>query len=544
VAALGLALTVPAAAEAAVGTGDVLVTDGAPELTAGLIEVDPTSGKRTATSSNSDPSGEPEFVAPSDVIVTPDRSILVVDFDAYEGEGGVIVVDPITGTRTTLSANSSPTGGPAFHNPLGLTLETNGDVIVAEGQFEGRAAGALIRVDPTTGERTLLSSNSAPSGAPAFRNPTGVAIAADGAVLVADRGPANGPGAVLRVDPKTGARSLVSANNAPAGGPALVDPTGLALAANGDILVVDPNAFGGTGGVIRVDPATGARSAVSSNAFSPGGPSFANPGGIAVAANGDILVTDLGSGAGSGSVIRVNPATGARSTLSSNAAPSGEPGFELPSGLAVVPPARPPVLGKQVRATVVSGDVFVKLPRGSSLAAKKGKGYVSLKVARRIPVGSLLDTRDGKVRLVSARNTKGATQSGVFAGGIFQVQQSRRKRAKGLVTLRLKGGSFKKRCRSRKRKSRKSAAGGPDARVARRRRLRRRTVRRLRSRARGRYRTRGRHSSATVRGTTWTTTDRCDGTLTKVKRGKVIVRDFRRKKRITLRSGKSYLARA
>jgi hypothetical protein len=39
-------------------------------------------------------------------------------------------------------------------------------------------------------------------------------------------------------------------------------------------------------------------------------------------------------------------------------------------------------------------------------------------------------------------------------------------------------------------------------------------------------------------------TDRCDGTLTKVKRGKVAVRDFRRNKTIILTRGKRYLARA
>ena len=38
--------------------------------------------------------------------------------------------------------------------------------------------------------------------------------------------------------------------------------------------------------------------------------------------------------------------------------------------------------------------------------------------------------------------------------------------------------------------------------------------------------------------------DRCDGTLTTVTRGKVAVRDFRRRKTIALRRGKSYLARA
>ena len=50
--------------------------------------------------------------------------------------------------------------------------------------------------------------------------------------------------------------------------------------------------------------------------------------------------------------------------------------------------------------------------------------------------------------------------------------------------------------------------------------------------------------AATVRGTKWTVVDRCDGTLTKVNRGEVAVRDFRRKKTITVSAGRSYLARA
>jgi hypothetical protein len=38
--------------------------------------------------------------------------------------------------------------------------------------------------------------------------------------------------------------------------------------------------------------------------------------------------------------------------------------------------------------------------------------------------------------------------------------------------------------------------------------------------------------------------DRCDGTLTTVRRGRVVVRDFRLRKNITLTTGKSYLAKA
>jgi hypothetical protein len=96
----------------------------------------------------------------------------------------------------------------------------------------------------------------------------------------------------------------------------------------------------------------------------------------------------------------------------------------------------------------------------------------------------------------------------------------------------LKGASFR-RCRTGRRGRSASAAQ-----------LSRRTIRRLRANARGRFRSRGRHSAATVRGTVWITADRCDGTLTKVRRGRVAVRDFRRKRTILVRAGKSYLARA
>ena len=38
--------------------------------------------------------------------------------------------------------------------------------------------------------------------------------------------------------------------------------------------------------------------------------------------------------------------------------------------------------------------------------------------------------------------------------------------------------------------------------------------------------------------------DRCDGTLTAVQRGKVVVRDFRKHKNVLVRRGKLYLAKA
>ena len=203
-----------------------------------------------------------------------------------------------------------------------------------------------------------------------------------------------------------------------------------------------------------------------------------------------------------------------------------------PTGEAGPPTSLPaPVLGKSVNVKPISGDVFVKLPGGSSAGAAqtKGRGFVPLAQARQVPVGSILDVRRGTVRLTSAANSAGATQSGDFVAGIFQVLQARRRR--GLTDIHLKGRSFAS-CRTTARKG-----------TAARRRLKKKVINLVNAEAKGRFRTSGRYASATVRGTVWDTVDRCDGTIVGVERGVVVVSDFRRKRTITVRAGKSYFAR-
>ena len=60
----------------------------------------------------------------------------------------------------------------------------------------------------------------------------------------------------------------------------------------------------------------------------------------------------------------------------------------------------------------------------------------------------------------------------------------------------------------------------------------------------GKFQTRGRYAAATVRGTVWTTTDYCDGTLVSVQRGVVSVQDLVRHKTVTVTAGHSYFAAA
>lgn len=203
----------------------------------------------------------------------------------------------------------------------------------------------------------------------------------------------------------------------------------------------------------------------------------------------------------------------------------------------------PPVLGKSVNVAPVSGKVLVALPSttyAASFAApletaveslNKGFKFIPLTEARQIPVGSTLETTAGVARITTATATMGKLQSGEFGAGIFKLLQ--RRKQKGLTELDIVDN----------RNPRQVCASSGKARAAAKR-LSSKVLGRLTGTAHGGFTTRGQYSAATVRGTVWGVRNRCDGTLTKVTRGVVTVRDFRRRKTITLFTGQSYLAKA
>ena len=204
--------------------------------------------------------------------------------------------------------------------------------------------------------------------------------------------------------------------------------------------------------------------------------------------------------------------------------------------------SKPPVPGKSVVVKVVSGEVFIKFPAGKGpRAVTPPAGFVPLKGAANIPIGSQLDTANGRVALTSAADTGGKkTQKSDFYDGIFQVKQSvpkkKPKKAKALITdLVLKGEPPRSQCAPQKgaRSAGANKKKGPKA-----------VLGQLWGNGKGKFRTSGKFSSATVRGTIWLVQDRCEGTLTKVSRGTVQVADFQRNKTVSVKAGHSYLARA
>jgi len=175
----------------------------------------------------------------------------------------------------------------------------------------------------------------------------------------------------------------------------------------------------------------------------------------------------------------------------------------------------PPTPGETVNASRSRGTVRVKLPGSDE--------FFVLQDGQQLPMGTTFDTTRGRVNLVSAAsNVPGQTQKAWFYQGVFKVKQS--KGRKPLTTVSMTG---------------KLQCGGKKANAA----AAKKRKRRLWGNGKGRFRTKGKHSAATVVGTIWYVEDRCNGTLTRVKKGKVRVRDFKRRKTIIVRAGHKYFAK-
>jgi len=203
------------------------------------------------------------------------------------------------------------------------------------------------------------------------------------------------------------------------------------------------------------------------------------------------------------------------------------------------PPPRPHQ-GRSVTVVAERGTLRVRVP-GSRF-------YVPIGSLTEIPLGSIIDARKGRARITTEVDARtGRTQSSLFYAWFFRILQSSGR--KPITEARLVKGSFRNCLPPRRARSASvpafspssiaavaAAAGELRAQSAAKRKRSKRKVRQLWGRGNGSFRTGGKRSSATVRGTWWLVQDRCDATITRVKIGRVDVRDFRLKKTIRLRA--------
>lgn len=182
-----------------------------------------------------------------------------------------------------------------------------------------------------------------------------------------------------------------------------------------------------------------------------------------------------------------------------------------------------PTFAKTVVLTPIGGKVLIRLPGGRYGFVRLNNGPTT------VPVGTIVDTTAGRVRLTSADPgpPPAKLQTGQFFRGIFRIEQSRT--AGGLVNLVIRDNLTQSTCGT-------GAARGAA--------VNRRVLGLLRGTAKGQFRTTGRFAAATVRGTDWGVRNRCDGTLTVVRSGVVVVSDFRLHKAVIVRAGQTYLAKA
>ena len=171
-----------------------------------------------------------------------------------------------------------------------------------------------------------------------------------------------------------------------------------------------------------------------------------------------------------------------------------------------------PIFHKTVVVKAISGKVRVRRPGSND--------FVDLAGTEGIPLGSTVDTLAGVVELSSVPKAGGKPQAGRFYEGVFKVTQS------GSVTSLALTEPLAS-CRG----------GGRSAAAA------KKKQRHLWGDGKGSFRTAGKYSSATVRGTKWLVRDSCAGTLTRVVRGTVTVRDRVRAKTVVVAAGRSYLAK-
>lgn len=267
---------------------DLIVTDFGNDV---LLRIDPINGNQTVVSSGDN------FVFPRDVAIASNGDYIVADALAG-GSGAVIRVNPLTGIQIVISSGDNFASG-----VNGIAIAPNGDLFVTEG-----VAGLVLRIDPVTGIQTIVA-----SGFPSGAQLSGIEFDANGKLIVVDEssfqgGPLPDPnGAVHRVDPVSGMITLISQENL------FEEPTGVAIASDGTLFIADRNTqtlVVGDGAIISVDPITGNQNFVSL------GNLFLDPAGIVIdPMTGDLIVTDWNGGGGS--IFRVNPTTGVQSVLAS-----------------------------------------------------------------------------------------------------------------------------------------------------------------------------------------------------------------------------------
>lgn len=346
VAVLGVLLLASSLAQAAtVEEDDILVIDygtypksGPPGVGNKLIRVDGKTGVRSVLSDFSDDSQGPgNCCQPSLTGVAVGQGQIFVT-DTYSG---LFLVDPRTGHRSLMKFYEGAITG----NLGGVAVDAFGRVVASlQIAKNGGYDSAVVRINPRTGRRVIVtdipSSSDYAITDVTLEQPT--AKHPEGAILIATAarsGESPGVPAMYRVNPVTGDRSVLSWFDIPAQGVVadLRCAVGLAAEHSGTILANAGGCDYERNLLVRVDPRSGYRTIVSDFDNPDRGPVGEFLAGAGVQRAGDVIVGAYDPTTGAYDLYRVNPQTGRRILFSNSMNPRQGPKFNSVSYLAVVP---------------------------------------------------------------------------------------------------------------------------------------------------------------------------------------------------------------
>jgi sugar lactone lactonase YvrE len=247
-----------------------------------LFKVDPNTGYRTIVSDL----GQGDLIEGvfNYGLAVNAKGKVIANFQELSDPGyhGVIVrIDPETDTRVLVSDLRNPDQGAidtgTFITDLGI--EHSGKILIGTATDPDFASGAIFRVNPRTGKRKLLSdlTNAAQGPIASLWFSTGLATEASKQILAITNAVADennnpfGGDFLLRIDPKTGQRTILSDFGNPAQGIIGFAPRGTVVEKSGKI-VVSAVVTEFSSSLFRVDPKTGQRTLLSDSANPEQGP--------------------------------------------------------------------------------------------------------------------------------------------------------------------------------------------------------------------------------------------------------------------------------
>jgi CSLREA domain-containing protein len=406
----------------------------------------------------------------------------------------------------TITGGSAPVGGAAFVENGGQLFLY--DTIIKDNVAVDRGGGVANAGNLSVFHTTMTGNRAAAGGAIATQS--GANTGLFNATLSGNTATGNG-GGITTAGSLQAQRATIANNTAASGGGLFVEGD-IEIAPSTALwsVLFDGNSTACGGFTSNRSPWSGNLSDDATCAFAPGEGTNSTDSGIRSLANNGGPTDTHALPAGSPAINAGDPNICSAGGPDQRHAPAPDPcdvgAFEF-GAKPPEPQLSPPVAGETVNVSESRGRVRIKLPGSDE--------FFELEDAQQVPVGSTFDTSKGRVNLIAA-----GQQRSWFYRGVFRLGQG--KGRKPLSTLTLTG----------------SLACGKSANIAAKRK------RRLWGDGKGRFRTKGKHSAATVVGTKWLVEDRCNGTLTKVVKGKVRVRDFRARRTVTVRAGKQYFARA